>query len=79
MQEAAIGCVPRKERLAQALVQKLTHFRAKRQELESRPEVIWEILREGRSRAPGGLRDVGGRQEGHAIGIWNLCYLRPAL
>ncbi len=48
---AAIGCVPCKERLAQALVQKLTHFRAKRQELESRPEVIWEILREGSSRA----------------------------
>lgn len=48
---AQIGCVECKKIQAEALVQALTPFRAKRTELAARPEVVEEVLAAGSRRA----------------------------
>ncbi|HWI40060.1 MAG TPA: tryptophan--tRNA ligase [Verrucomicrobiae bacterium] len=50
---AAIGCVECKKILAEAVVEKLAPFRARRDEIASRPGEIDEILRKGSEKAAG--------------------------
>jgi tryptophanyl-tRNA synthetase len=48
---AGIGCVDCKKRFAHNLNQHLEPFRACRQELDTRPRAVWDILHDGASRA----------------------------
>jgi tryptophanyl-tRNA synthetase len=48
---AGIGCVDCKKRFAHNLNQHLEPFRACRQELDTRPQAVWDILHDGASRA----------------------------
>ena len=48
---AEIGCVDCKKLMADALVQWIEPIQAKRRELESHPERVWDILDEGSKRA----------------------------
>ncbi len=48
---AAIGCVEHKRMFAEELTAFLTPFREIREEYASRPDVIWDILRDGAERA----------------------------
>jgi tryptophanyl-tRNA synthetase len=48
---AGIGCVQCKQLFAQNLNQNLDPFRQRRAELDRNPEMVWEILRDGKDRA----------------------------
>jgi tryptophanyl-tRNA synthetase len=49
--QASIGCVDCKKRFAHSLNTHLEPFRACRQELETRPQAVWDILHDGARRA----------------------------
>lgn len=48
---AGIGCLECKEILIQSLIQLLTPFWKKRKEFEKNPQLVWEILDEGKRKA----------------------------
>jgi len=49
--QAGIGCVQCKQLLAKNLNQHLLHFRERRFELTKDPSAVWDILRDGKTRA----------------------------
>ena len=48
---AGIGCVDCKKLFARNLNQHLAPFRARREELASKPDLVWDVLRDGATRA----------------------------
>ena len=48
---AGIGCLDCKGRLADHLVERLREIHARRPEYASRPDTVWDVLREGSRRA----------------------------
>ena len=48
---AQIGCVQDKKLLADIMIEKLAPIRARREEIEHDPSVVWDVLREGNRRA----------------------------
>ncbi len=48
---AGIGCVDCKKLFARNLNQHLAPFRARREELASKPDLVWDVLRDGAARA----------------------------
>jgi len=49
--KAGIGCVDCKKRFAENLNRSLEPFRAKREEIASQPQKVWDILQDGAARA----------------------------
>ena len=48
---AGIGCLDCKARLADHMLERLAEVHARRPEFESRPDTVWDILRDGNKRA----------------------------
>jgi tryptophanyl-tRNA synthetase len=48
---AGIGCLDCKAKLTEHLLERLTPIHARRTQLEARPEAVWDMLREGATRA----------------------------
>jgi tryptophanyl-tRNA synthetase len=48
---AGLGCVDCKKILLESLERFLTPIHERRRELESRPDTVWDILRDGNARA----------------------------
>ncbi len=48
---ATIGCIDCKKRLSEHLLERIQHIQDRRPEFASRPDTVWDILREGSKRA----------------------------
>jgi tryptophanyl-tRNA synthetase len=48
---AQIGCVQDKKLLAEIMVEKLQPIRARREEIDRSPSIVWDVLREGNRKA----------------------------
>jgi tryptophanyl-tRNA synthetase len=48
---AQIGCVQDKKLLADIMIEKLRPIRARREEIDSDPSIVWDVLREGSRKA----------------------------
>jgi len=48
---ATIGCIDCKKRLAEHLLERIQHIQDRRPEFASRPDTVWDILRDGSKRA----------------------------
>jgi tryptophanyl-tRNA synthetase len=48
---AQIGCVQDKKLLAEIIIEKLTPLRARREEIDRNPSIVWDALREGNRKA----------------------------
>ncbi|HEX2061492.1 MAG TPA: tryptophan--tRNA ligase, partial [Thermoanaerobaculia bacterium] len=48
---AQIGCVQDKKLLADIIVEKLAPIRARREEIDRNPDIVWQALREGNEKA----------------------------
>ncbi|MFZ2492990.1 MAG: tryptophan--tRNA ligase [Thermoanaerobaculia bacterium] len=48
---AQIGCVQDKKLLAEIMIEKLGPIRARREEIDRDPSIVWDVLREGNRRA----------------------------
>jgi tryptophanyl-tRNA synthetase len=50
---AQIGCVQDKKLLAEIIIEKLTPLRARREEIDRNPSIVWDALRQGNRQARG--------------------------
>jgi len=48
---AQIGCVQDKKLLAEIIIEKLTPLRARREEIDRNPSIVWDALRQGNRQA----------------------------
>jgi tryptophanyl-tRNA synthetase len=48
---AQIGCVEDKKLLAEIIIEKLAPIRARREEIDRNPSIVWDVLREGSRKA----------------------------
>ncbi len=48
---AQIGCVQDKKLLAEIIIERLAPFRARREEIDRNPSIVWDVLREGNRKA----------------------------
>jgi tryptophanyl-tRNA synthetase len=65
---AGIGCVQCKQLFAKNLNQNLDPFRQRRAELDRHPEIVWDILRDGKDRAQAIARQTI-REVKQAVGL----------
>src|SRR5204863_9070572 len=55
---AQIGCVDDKKLLAEIMIEKLRDIRARREEIDRDPSIVWNALRDGNARARDRARET---------------------